>query len=52
MLEAIHPLKRVAIEVATKDCSRLWNTALLQHMVPQIGEDAFSVLLRENTICV
>ena len=49
MLEAIHPLKRGAIEVATKDCSRLCNTAPLQHMVPQIGEDAVSALLRENS---
>ena len=50
MLEAIHPLKRVAIEVATKDCSRLCNTAPLQHMVPQIGEDAFSAFVREISI--
>ena len=50
MLEASQSLKRVAIEVATKDCSRLCNTALLQHMVPQIGEDAFSALVRENSI--
>ena len=48
MLEAIHPLKRAAIEVATKDCSRLCNSALLQHMVPQIGEDTFSAGVREN----
>ena len=48
MLEAIHPLKRAAIEVATKDCRRLCNIAPLQHMGPQIGEDAFSALVRER----
>ena len=48
MRKAIHPLKRVAIEVATKDCSRLCNTAPLQHMIPQIGEDEFSALFREK----
>ena len=50
MLEAIHPLKHVAIEVATKDCRRFCNTALLQHIVPQIGEDAFSALVREISL--
>ncbi len=50
MLEAIRPFKRVAIEVATKDCSRLCNTAFLQHMVTKIGEDAISAVVRENRI--
>ena len=48
MRKAIHPLKRVAIEVATKDCNKLCNTAPLQHMVPQIVEDVFSALVREK----
>ena len=48
MVEAIQPLKRGAIEVATKDCSRLFITAPFQHMVPQVGEDAVSALLRET----
>ncbi len=50
MLEAIRPLKPVAIEVATKDCSRLCNTALLQYKVPKIGEDVFSAVVRETRI--
>ena len=48
MVKAIHTLKQVAIAVATRNCSRLCNTAPLQHIVPQIREDAFSAPIREN----